>query len=273
MKIKTWQLFLAFCLAPCNSLASDFDCNGKQINAGLYEHGFLYNESDQGIDKDIITELSKRTDCKISFVRMPRARIWHEIDKGMIDLTMSGIITEERARYAWFIPYMQMKVKTIFKNQTHQKMKTVDSFTNEKDFKLGVVRSYRYGDKYDKIIDTLNKSGRIETYPDNITLFKALRSGRVHAVLSQSPAYLYTPYKLNFTSKIKIIDWHPDDPPIKHSIVLSKKNFSLDDAKNIMKIIQKIYADGLMIDIIKKHMGDNESKNIIIPPEEVKLLN
>ena len=59
------------------------------ITFALYENGDIYDSvSNTGIDKDVAEELAKRIACHFEFSVKPRARIWHDIERG--ELMMTG---------------------------------------------------------------------------------------------------------------------------------------------------------------------------------------
>jgi hypothetical protein len=75
-------LFLAL-LTATNLQAEDKPLCHKEISFGLYENGYIYDSNtDTGIDKDVVLELSRRTCSRFNMSQIGRARICHDLEIG-----------------------------------------------------------------------------------------------------------------------------------------------------------------------------------------------
>jgi polar amino acid transport system substrate-binding protein len=79
----------------------------------FYAYGLLYFTDAQGrpagIDKDIVDELARRTGCVFEPVVESRVRIWDQLQRGAIQITLSGNPTPAREAFAEFVPYAQSR--------------------------------------------------------------------------------------------------------------------------------------------------------------------
>ncbi|MGZ7234530.1 hypothetical protein ACXWOU_09760, partial [Streptococcus pyogenes] len=61
----------------------------------------------EGIDKDMLEELARRSGCELRVVVESRVRIWEQLRAGTAGLTLSAVPAPERQAYAEFVPYAQ----------------------------------------------------------------------------------------------------------------------------------------------------------------------
>ncbi len=119
-----------------------------------------------GIDKDIVDELIKRSGCKFETQVMARARIWADLANGALDMTVSGIQTAERDRYAWFAHFLTMKNYALVRHANDAKVQSADDFLKQPKLKFDVVRAFRHGEQQDQWLDQLRAQQRVEENPD-----------------------------------------------------------------------------------------------------------
>ena len=83
------------------------------LGLAFYELGALYYSKPDGgwagIDKDIVDELEKRTGCHFQATLESRVRIWTLLASGKLDMSVSGISTPEREKFARFVPYFSTR--------------------------------------------------------------------------------------------------------------------------------------------------------------------
>lgn len=256
---------LSFCATVLISLATStkafaaISCPEKGWTAGLYEHGVLFFDGRSGIDQDIINEVRKRTGCKIYSSLMPRARIWHDLEQGDLDLSVSGIKTTERLGFAWFIPYMRMKNMVLLAPEVPLSVKRPEDFIQRPYLVFGAVRSFKHGDINDQVLEQLAQHNRVQYYPDSRTLFKALKQQRVHGIFAQAPVYRHLLPELRLSSKLRILDWASEEAGVEHGLVLAKANFNEQQAQEWYQLILEIKQDGTLLNIFSTYLPKEEA--------------
>jgi polar amino acid transport system substrate-binding protein len=255
---------LLICTGGIHSATAAVVCEEKAWTAGLYEHGVLFFDGRSGIDKDVVDEIRKRTGCKIYTSLMPRARIWHDLEQGDLDLSVSGMATPERQRFAWFIPYMQMKSMVLLAPTVPLSVKQADDFLQRPDLVFGAVRSFKHGNLNDQVLKQLAERNRLQYYPDSRTLFKALKQQRVHAIFAQAPVYRHLIPELKLSPKLRILDWAPQEAGIEHGLVLAKASFNEEQLQEWQKLIQDIQQDGTMLSIFKTYLPEDEALALMV---------
>lgn len=257
-----WASML-ICAGGIHSAAAAVLCADKTFAAGLYEHGVLFFDGRSGIDKDIVNEIRKRTGCKIYTSLMPRARIWHDLEHGGLDLSVSGMETPERQGFAWFIPYMQMKSVALLAPTVPLSMKRSEDFVQRPDLVFGAVRSFKHGQFNEQVLEQLAQQNRLQYYPDSRTLFKALKQQRVHGIFAQAPVYRHLIPELQLPLKLRILDWAPQEAGIEHGLVLAKSSFTEQQAQEWRKLMQDIKQDGTLLRIFSTYLPEAEATALL----------
>ncbi len=258
-----WATML-ICACGIHSATTAVLCADKAWTAGLYEHGVLFFDGRSGIDQDIINEIRKRTHCKIYTSLMPRARIWHDLEQGDLDLSVSGMKTRERLDFAWFIPYMQMKSMVLLAPTVPLSVKQAEDFVQRSDLIFGAVRSFKHGQFNDQVLEQLTQQNRLQYYPDSRTLFKALKQQRVHAIFAQAPVYRHLIPELELSPKLRILDWAPQEPGIEHGLVLAKTSFNEEQQQEWHQLMQELKQDGSLLRIFKAYLPEDEALALML---------
>ncbi|MCX8027331.1 MAG: transporter substrate-binding domain-containing protein [Thermodesulfovibrionales bacterium] len=73
-----------------NLFAAPLDCINNPIKLAFYEYGYFYYDDGKGIDRDIVDDIAKLSGCKFQIEVMTRARIWAELKKGSLDMSVLG---------------------------------------------------------------------------------------------------------------------------------------------------------------------------------------
>lgn len=230
------------------------------IKVAFYDAGLLYHDG-VGIDKDVIKELSKRTGLEFKETKLPRARIWGELEQGLLSMSVSGIQNEARDKFAYFIPYIAQKNMVIISKEKSNKYKSINDFINDKNTKIGVVRGFVHGSKYDKTIEILKKENRVSEVPSIDTLYLMMNSTkeRVDLILGLPVFYKYHLKKLKMEDKVDIFDWDKNAPNIKHCLVLSRKLVNIETFNKINNAINQMKNDGTLKKIYLKYLSESEA--------------
>lgn len=228
------------------------------LEVAFYEAGFLFNDG-VGIDKDIILELEKRLGTKYKHTVKPRARIWYELSEGLLPISVSGIETEERKKFAWFIPYVAQKNKAIILKEYPEKYNELEDFLKDRNAKVAVVRGFSHGIFYDEMLKKI-ESDRINEVPNMENLFILLKNKRVDLVISLSGFYRYEFKNLDMEDSVSIKDWDNEDIGVIYGgLILSKKYFNQEDYEKIYDIFIAMKNDGTLKKIILKYLPEDEA--------------
>lgn len=232
----------------------------EAVTVGMYNSGFLYQEdADKGIDKDIIDELSRRMGISFAQQVMPRARIHSMLEEGSLPMTVSLIETPKRAEYAFFIPYFTQKNHALIRESLQ--INTGDELLERTDVKVGIIRSYYYGQYYNKLISELREKRMIVEAKDTQKLYEMLKEGWIDVTFNIASSYLYYFDSLKIKD-VKVMDWAHEEEPPERCLSLSKRFFTENDAKLFQAEIEEMKKDGTLHRIYSEYLPEDEAKRM-----------
>ncbi|PKU25493.1 substrate-binding periplasmic protein [Telmatospirillum siberiense] len=225
------------------------DCS-RSLTLGLHEHGLLYSaETDSGIDKDLSDELIRRSGCAITTLVMPRARIWQLIESGAMDFSLSGIANAERNRFAAFAWYFSNKYYLLLRNDTD--VRRIADFERGDRLRLGVIRSFRFGENANRMVDRLQEERRVIYATGLAPLYETLLNNQIQGMIVEP--FDYPVLQQDRIREITTI-LEFDDPSIPHGLIMSKKSVSDEEQKKWRKIVDEMRSDGTLYGILLKYL-------------------
>jgi polar amino acid transport system substrate-binding protein len=224
------------------------DCS-RPLSLGLHEHGLLYaSQTGEGIDKDIADEMSRRSGCRLMLTLLARSRIWQLIATGSLDFTLSGITNPQRDKFASFAWYVSNKYYLLVRHDSD--VHSVDEFRRRRGLRLGLIRSFRYGDNANAVVDALESEERV-TYAGSLEpLYTILLDDGIQAMIIE-PFDFPVIAGAQLKAQTSILEF--GDPAVPHGLVMSKKSLSPAQQAAWRDIINAMRADGTMRRIFEKY--------------------
>jgi polar amino acid transport system substrate-binding protein len=224
------------------------DCS-RPLTLGLHEHGLLYaSQTGEGIDKDVADEMSRRSGCHLTLTMLPRARIWQLIESGALDFTLSGITNAQRDKFASFAWYVSNKYYLLVRRDAD--VRSVSEFRGKRGLRVGLIRSFRYGELANAFVDALEAQERI-TYAGSLDpLYTILLDDGIQAMIIE-PFDFPVIAGAQLKAQTAILDF--GDPPVPHGLVMSRKSLSAAQQQAWRDVIQSMRNDGTMRRIFEKY--------------------
>ena len=224
------------------------DCS-RPLTLGLHEHGLLYAaQTGEGIDKDIADEMSRRSGCRITLTVLPRARIWQLIETGALDFTLSGISNPQRDKFAGFAWYVSNKYYLLVRRDAD--VRNVREFRRKHGLKLGLIRSFRYGDQANQFVDALESEERI-TYAGSLDpLYTILLDDGIQAMIIE-PFDFPVIAGAQLKAQTSILEF--GDPSVPHGLVMSRRSLTAPQQQAWRDVINAMRADGTIRHIFEKY--------------------
>jgi polar amino acid transport system substrate-binding protein len=226
------------------------DCT-RPLSLALHDHGLLYSsQTGEGIDKDFADELVRRSGCKFSVTVMPRARIWQLIESGALDFSLSGITNEARDRFAAFAWYFSNKYYLLVRNDAG--VRKVSDFEDSPALRLGVIRSFRYSPKANRVVDKLDADQRVSYSTSLDPLYQVLLDNRVQAMIIEPFDYPAL-QSAKLREQTMILEFN--DPSVPHGLIMSKKALSPQQQQAWRALVDGMRADGTVQRIFEKYFS------------------
>ncbi|MGV8894670.1 MAG: substrate-binding periplasmic protein [Burkholderiaceae bacterium] len=249
-------LLLSF--APAAQAAEGPDCT-RPLTLALHDHGLLYSaQTDAGIDKDFADELIRRSGCKITVTAMPRARIWQLIESGALDFSLSGITNAARDKFAGFAWYFSNKYYLLVRKDT--KVQQQADFEDNPKLMLGIIRSFRYSENANRMVDNLALERRIEYATQLEPLYQIMALNRVQGMIIEP--FDYPQVDTNAIRTLTtIVDLN--DASVLHGLIMSKKAITADEQEKWRSLVNTMRADGTVLRIFEKYFNSDLARSLV----------
>ena len=249
MKLPFPIFLLALCLLGPAQAAGP-DCS-RTLTLALHDHGLLYSASaDTGIDKDFSDELVRRSGCKVTVSVLPRARIWQLIESGALDFSLSGITNAERERFAAFAWYFSNKYYLLVRRDAQ--VKDVAGFERDAALQLGVIRSFRYSETANRLVDKLHAANRVSQAAGLAPLYQTLMANQIQGMVIEP--FDYPALEQQQIREISsIVEFN--DPSVLHGLIMSKKSLPAAEQQKWRALVDGMRADGTVRRIFEKYFS------------------
>ncbi|WP_374400322.1 substrate-binding periplasmic protein [Niveibacterium sp.] len=229
------------------------DCTRPLSVAYYATPPFYYRSTDgatwQGIDRDVVDELAQRTGCRFEPRFESRVRIWQQLQAGALDVSMSGIQTAERERFARFIPYATERNLVAVRRAATGTI-TPSSVLTDDTLTVAITRSYRYGPPFDDWV-ARQANGRVFEAADEEAAFRLLVIGRADAAIVRDLAWP----TLKRSYPAAVLQWlDVGAPAIEIGVVLSRAQIGDALYEKFRAAILAMKQDGSLQRIIQRHV-------------------
>ena len=241
-----WLLLVLLSLG--NALAAGPACS-RPFTLALHDHGLLYSaDTDTGIDKDFAAELIRRSGCQVSVSLMSRARIWQLIESGSLDFSLSGIRNAERDQFAAFAWYFSNKYYLLVRKDAG--VQQLSDFERNERLQLGVIRSFRYSESANQLVDKLLMTHRVSQSNGLAPLYQTLMLNRVQGMIMEPFDYPAMEEK-KIRDITAILEFN--DPAVLHGLIMSKKSLPVVEQEKWRTLVKEMRADGTVRRIFEKY--------------------
>ncbi len=237
------------------------DCS-RPFSLALHEHGLLYSAATgSGIDKDIADEMARRSGCKFFVSLMPRARIWQLIESGALDFSLSGISNPQREKFASFAWCFRNRYQLLLRRDAQ--VRTLEDFERQRKLQLGVIRSFRYSESANRLVDRLAEQQRLVHANGLTALFDALVAGQIQAMIIE-PFDLPSLESARIREQTQVLEF--GDAPVPHGLIMSRASLSDAEQARWRALIQDMQADGSLLRIFEKYFKPELARAMVARP-------
>jgi polar amino acid transport system substrate-binding protein len=233
----------------------------------FYEHGVLYyrdaNGDYAGIDLDVVNELAKRSGCMFNTVLESRVRIWDQLAKNVLDLSVSGIPSPEREQYAEFMLYLQSHNFALIRRDLAGALSTPEAFLADTKRLVVVVKSFKHGAVFDAWLDKMRTQQRVTEVPDFESAVRVFKLGRADAMLALPTSWPLILRREGLQDQVSVLDWAPQDR-ITAGLIVSRQRVSEVDRQRLRAALTSMLKDGTLEAIFKRHVGASLAKAMLI---------
>jgi len=249
----------------CETMAA---CGPYRV--GYHTLGQLYGVDStgkaQGIDKDVMEELARRSGCSFVTEVNSRVRIWEAIRNGRLDLTTSVLPTPERAELGDIVVYKTSSNRLMVRARSAKTLDSLNAFVAAQSARVVVVRSFMYSEPFDTWIAKLRAQNKLVEVVDFDTALRVFAAGRADAVIAHSTAEDYVDRAMATSGGYRVVKVE-GARAFPSGILISKRTVSDQDHRLLRRILVAMVQDGTVERIIKRYQGGGGDEALRASPD------
>lgn len=225
--------------------------------AALYPYARFYFEDPEhgpsGIDKEMFDELSRRSGCQLRLVVESRVRIWDQMRRGVVQLTLSALPSPQRSEIAEMVPYAQARYQVLMRRELAARVPSIAAFEADPELRLLDVRGYAHGPTIDAWVLRMRSQGRLVEAGDFQAAARMLRAGRAQALLALPSGWGIAMAAFDNPDELVPVDVTPHERnPVALAMAYAMPEA---DRARLRRALQAMLADGSVYDILRRHLG------------------
>lgn len=264
------SLLLLLALLPA-ARAQASDCGPYTL--AFYELGVLYYHDSQGqpagIDKDLVDELARRSGCQIKTQLDSRVRIWKRLAEQSLDLSVSGLRTDEREQFAEFMPYLKTRNHALMSKDLAARLPTPEAFLADRKRTVVVVKGYKHGPFFEQWLEGLRVQRRVVEVGSFDAALRVLRAGRADLMLTEPINLQQTKKDEAWLEQTRLLDWAPNEQ-VYGALIVSRQRVAEADRTRLRQALRAMLSDGSMDAILRRHVGEAVARSMRVDPQELR---
>ena len=244
------------------AISADDYCS-RPMRVALFEFGVLYRvATNDGIDVQLLDAIKSRTGCQFERVVLPRNRIWAELQNGSLDVATGAIPTPERKAYGYLLPYLKTRNLALVRKSAGTQLQSIADLQSGTE-RIGVVRGFRHEATYDALIAGLEKQDRVVKAVDVADNLRLLDKGIVSVIFSQPMVFRQYLSEEHLHNQVVLRDWAPNDEMSIGALILSRKSFTAEQARNWDALLVALQKDGTLLKINRSFLNPAQAKDLV----------
>lgn len=216
---------------------------------------------------DFLNLVFEDTGCKPKYILVPRARMYRMFfETKEADFFKPASQTAEREKVAVFIPLVRYQIYLAYKSNVQHAPKNINELLKYKDWKGVTVRTYSYGDEWDRYKEQLIEEKRIDFVDSRESMFSMLNEGRVHFAVVPS-IYAWSQAQIAKNPATLKMEKLQGLRPYVVGIYLSKW-LPPQDLETLKKSILRFNQEGKFISFLKKYYPKEVFNREVLPIEQ-----
>ncbi|MEO6277886.1 transporter substrate-binding domain-containing protein [Roseateles sp.] len=237
--------------------------------AAVYAYARFYYEDPQlgpaGIDKDMFDELALRSGCELRMVVESRVRIWDQMRRGVVQLTLSALASPERREIAELVPYAQGRYQVLMRRELAGRINSIAAFEAMPGLRLLDVRGYAHGPTIDAWVLRMRSQGRLVEAGDFKTAARMMRAGRADGLLALPSGWGIAMAAFDNPDELVAVDVAPNE---RNAVSLAMAHTMPEaDRLRLRRALQAMLADGSVHAILRRHLGDKGARTAMYTGE------
>lgn len=205
----------------------------------------------QGYAVQVLNEMAKRAQCKLSYVQRPWKRTLNELATGDVDLAMETLKTPEREQFALFSGPYSPTVIQLYHNTNSARawnIRTVADLERYPGVRIGVARGDSFGSEIDQWLAQSHPGIVVDVAPTMQANLQKLAYGRIDLAFASSLSAIAVikSLRLNTISPLAV-GWTIEDA----HFAFSKISVSDGDFQRMNQALESMRKDGKLAELVR----------------------
>jgi polar amino acid transport system substrate-binding protein len=170
------------------------------------------------------------------------------IESGALDFSLSGIANPDRDRFAAFAWYFSNKYYLLVRKDAN--VQRLADFEQNGGLQLGVIRSFRYSENANRLVDKLQSEQRVVYATGLAPLYETLMSNHIQGMIVEPFDYPML-QEQTIRQNTTIVEFN--DPLVPHGLIMSRKSISSNEQEKWRKLVDEMRHDGTLFKIFEKY--------------------
>lgn len=264
--LRRLAILAALSCAGAAQAAANPACPNGGMTIAYYEFSVAYHRG-AGYDVDLVHALAQRLGCAIRDEQgYPRIRALKLLESGQADIGTSTLITPERQRLLWLLPYNRSKKLVLVNHDA--RADTLDALLKTPGLRWGVIRGYRHSPEEDALLSALERERKLVIASNEDDLYKMVCNGVVTAVFGHPISFDPWLQRHRAQQRVTVHDFFPDSEIISGGIALSKARFDARAAALWQEALRQMYRDGALRALMLRYLTEPSVDQVLKPPLE-----
>jgi polar amino acid transport system substrate-binding protein len=136
----------------------------------------------------------------------------------------------------------------------------LSDFEHNDQFQLGVIRSFRYSESANRLVDKLSAENRVSQAGGLDPLYQALILRRIQGMIIEPFDYPAIDEK-KIRDVTTIVEF--DDPAVRHGLIMSKKALPPAEREKWRALVNEMRADGTVRRIFEKYFKPDLADSMV----------
>lgn len=248
-------------LAGAQGAVLDDACPAAVVGVSdLGYSSYLDGDTIRGSSIDVLSEVQRRSGCKLTVRWYPRSRLYAQFFNNELDLAGASARTPERDRYGVFLPYTYTHFELVLLNKDAGKFRSLAEFVEQGTARLNITRGIVYNADTQRQLDRLQQLGRLEYVNDYGVVFRKILAGRADGTLAPASIHLMNQRQFGLVGKMSA-GTVAEAPRLLVGLYVSKK-MPPEVVQRYADALRSIVLDGTMQKFYEGYLGADATRRL-----------
>lgn len=216
----------------------------------------INGEAISGIYPDLLRSVSARSECRFTFLVVPRARQEALFEAGKSHLLMAAVRTPRRDQLGYFVPVIGTRATLMSVDSERAPVRSIRELLMRKELRVVLVRGFDYGTAYLDLVSQLAAQGRLLLEKDGAAVARVLDAGFADVTLMAPTVFasaIADDKRFAWMMPKLRIEPLEELPWGESGIYISKQTVGAEDRAALQNLLTGAIKAGAVYESLKRH--------------------